>query len=70
MSNPAVETLLKKREQVVEERRKMNEKFDNEIEQLESAIVLIAEGKVWEVSITETYDDENPDQIRGTEDGI
>ena len=62
--NVAVSELVKKRQQLINERDKMLIKFENEIEQLESAIILIAEGRIWEKPSLETFDDENPDYIK------
>ncbi len=64
MVNPAVDTLVLKRAELVGEQARMNEKFNAEIEQLESAIILIAEGRVWETPILEKYEDENPNYIK------
>jgi hypothetical protein len=68
--NIAVQELVKKRQQLVDEKIKMIAKFDNELEQIESDIILIGEGKIWEKPSTEMFDDENPDYIKMSQEEI
>jgi hypothetical protein len=64
------ETLLKKRDQLVAENRKMNEQFEAELSEIEGAIETLTGKKVWEVSNLTTYDDENPIYIKSSEEEI
>ena len=70
MSNLAVEMLLDKRIKLIQDQYEMNQKYNAEIADLTAAINQLrgVNGKA-AVNI-EQYDDENPDYIKGTEDGI
>lgn len=64
MNSPAVEALLQKRDEVVAEKTRVNEKFDQEISELETAIETLSGKKVWEMPRETRYDDESPDYIK------
>jgi hypothetical protein len=66
----AVETLMEKRNTLLTERANMNHKYDAEIKELEKSIELLSGKKMSELEPEFRYDDENPDYIKGTEDGI
>lgn len=72
MSNNAVviDTLVKKREQILAEKNVAVSRFDSEIQELEIAIERLSGKKVWEVSQGVLYDDEHPDYIKQSEEEI
>lgn len=70
MSNLAVETLLKQRQQLEDERQKMWERFSNDISEIDSAIEAISGRKHTELVNEVRYDDEHPDYIKGSQEEI
>lgn len=69
-SQVVIDTLVAKRDQLISERDKMRDQFNSQIEEIEKSLVILAGGPVWENKMSTPYDDESPDAIRGTEDGI
>ena len=70
MSNLAVELLIDQRVKLLQEQHEMNEKFREKIGHLNAAIKQLR-GLSETEPIPETkYDDESPDYIKGTEDGV
>ena len=65
-----IETLIAKRDQLISERNKMRSQFDSQIEEIEESLIILSGGQPWENKMSTPYDDESPDTIRGTEDGI
>lgn len=70
MNNIALETIIEKWKSLCAERDVMVAKFQAEIDQLENAIELLTGGNPNDAGFIERYDDESPDYIRGTEDGV
>lgn len=72
MSNNQVviSTLMNKRHQLIMERNSIVNKYDTEIGEIEDALDKLSGKSVWRPEKSEAYDDENPDYIKGTEDGI
>lgn len=72
MSNNQVviDTLIKKRDQLITERNKISRELNTQIEELELALDKLAGGPVWDNPKEAAYDDDNPNYITGTEDGI
>lgn len=72
MSNNQVviDTLLKKRDQLFAEQRRINDEFQAQINEVEDALDVLAGKSVWRKAPTTVYDDENPSYIAGNEDGI
>lgn len=66
MSNIAIETLLRQRQKLVEERDKMWAKFSDDLREIDHAIESISGKKVSEVVPDFVYDDEHPDYIKGS----
>jgi len=70
MNNSAVEALNQKRDELVAEQMRVYQTFQKEITEIETAIETLAGKKVWEMPRSEWFDDESPNYIKGTEDGI
>lgn len=70
MSNLAVDALVEKWKEVVAEREKMYNDYSAQIDELETAIKLITGENPKDMPLRERYDDEHPNYIRNTEDGI
>lgn len=72
MSNNQVviDTLMKKREQLIGQRDEIWQRLTKEINEIEDAIDILDGKRVWRNPPPEAYDDENPNYIKGTEDGI
>lgn len=68
MSNLALDLLFTRLKELQYEREKFLRKKDEEIAQLIAAIRAINGG--FHVELSESYDDESPTYITGTEDGI
>jgi len=66
MSNSAVEILNQKRLTLLDEQRKMNDKFQKEIDDLEVAILKLGGDVFLNTTPDDKYDDENPDQIKAS----
>ena len=69
-SNLAVDSLLIKRQQLLDEKIKMLEKYNGEIEDLERAIEILSGKKSWELQSEILYDDEHPDYIKASQEEI
>lgn len=72
MSNNQVviDTLIKKRDQLIAERNKTAKEFNTQIEEIELALDQLSGGNTWDSPKEDIYDDESPTYIIGTEDGI
>jgi hypothetical protein len=70
MSNLALEALELKKKQLVDEQSKMNERFDNEIREINVAIDTLCGAMVQNYDSSLKYDDENPDYIRSSQEEI
>lgn len=70
MSNIAVETLLKQRQQLLDERQKMWERYAKEIDDIDVAIEAINGKKSHETTSEFHYDDEHPDYIKQSQEEI
>ena len=73
MSNNQVviDTLIKKRDQLIVQRDEAWSKFKEQIDEIEDALDTLAGKQVWRTQFNlVAYDDENPDYIKNTEDGI
>lgn len=68
--NIAVQELVKKHDELVAEKRKIDEEFTAKILDIYSAIEILTGKKASEHISEILYDDQNPDYIRNTEDGI
>lgn len=66
----AISELIKKRDDIVEKRKTMLNVFDKEINDYNKAISILTGKSVAEVEYDMDYDDQSPDYIKGTEDGI
>jgi hypothetical protein len=66
MSNVAVESLLKQRQDLITERDRITEKFYNDISEIDAAIQSLTGRKASEVANEYKYDDENPNYIKGS----
>lgn len=68
MSNQlfVIEHLCKKRLELIAERNAINNRFEGEISEIETAIETLSGKKVWEVVKEERFDDENPDYIKSS----
>lgn len=70
MSNIAIETLLKQRQQLLDERQKMWERYAKEIDEIDAAIETINGKKSHEFLTDTLYDDEHPDYIKQSQEEI
>ena len=70
MSNIAVDLLIEKRNKLHAELMDVNQKYGAEIRELDSAIRNLTGESISEIETDHRYDDENPDYIKNTEDGI
>lgn len=70
MVNLAVDSLVLKRAELVGEQSRMNEHFNNQISEIETAIETLSGKKVWETPISEIYDDESPNYIKSSQEEI
>jgi hypothetical protein len=70
MSDLALQTLLKKREQLQSERMEYLKKSGEEVRGIDMAIKAITGKYPSDLAIESKYDDESPTYIKGTEDGI
>lgn len=66
----AVEHLLLKRQQLIDEKSKMVSQFDQQISHLDSAVETLSGKKVWELSSETLYDDEHPEYIKASAEEI
>lgn len=66
MNNPAVETLFKKRLDLILELEIISIDIKSKIGSIEAAIEQLSGKKVWEASKDELYDDENPSYIKSS----
>lgn len=65
-NNIAIESLLKERQKVLDEKQRMNQIFDAQIKEFETAIERIDGKRVWEYEPAIVYDDEHPDYIKNS----
>jgi hypothetical protein len=65
-----IEILVSKREQLLADQKRVHYEYQQQIDELEDALDTLAGKKVWRTMATEVYDDESPNALRGTEDGI
>lgn len=63
-NNPAIDTLLQKRQELITERDKAWQRFDDDIKQVDLALFLLTGKEGKDLAIQYQYDDENPDQIK------
>lgn len=68
-NNIAIQVLLKRRKELQEERIKFLEISGNQIREIDHSIAALNGGE-FILSDDPKYDDESPDYIKGTEDGI
>lgn len=66
MNNPAIESLLQKRQKIIAEKVAINKQLDFNINGIENAIEQLSGKKVWEVESETIYDDENPNYIKSS----
>jgi len=66
----AVETLHKKRTELIAERDAFLLSINHEISSIESAIESLSGLKVWETEPTVMFDDENPSYIKSSQEEI
>lgn len=70
-NNLAIQTLLNKMHQLMDEKHKMLEKYKTEIAQMNAAILALSEGEPVEVpEAVDIFDDQNPDYIRSSSEEI
>lgn len=62
----AVETLHKKRAELIIERKSFLSEINSKIQGIESAIESLSGLKVWETEPDVLFDDENPDYIKSS----
>lgn len=65
-----IETLTVKRDFLIGKRDELIAQYNSQIAEIEDALDVLAGKKVWRTENQELYDDQNPDYIRNTEDGI
>jgi hypothetical protein len=72
MSNNQVviATLIEKRDLLLAAQKKIHDEYQKSIDEIEDALDILAGKAVWRASDATTYDDESPNAITGTEDGI
>lgn len=66
MNNPAIESLLQKRQKIIAEKVAINKQLDSNINGIENAIEQLSGKKVWEVESETVFDDENPNYIKSS----
>ena len=66
MENLAVQSLLIKRDELLAEKAKMEEQFDTQIGEIETAINQLSGKKAWEIDRSEYFDDTHPNYIKGS----
>ena len=66
MNNPAIESLLQKRQKIIAEKVAINKQWDSNINGIENAIEQLSGKKVWEVESETVFDDENPNYIKSS----
>jgi hypothetical protein len=69
-NNLATDVLLIKRQELLDEKSKMNEIFDAQIQQIETSIERLEGKNVWELASTTLYDDESHNYIRSSQEEI
>jgi hypothetical protein len=72
MSNNQVviETLTSKRKQLLVDQERVYHEYQKQINEIEDALDALAGKNVWRTQSVEAYDDESPNAITGSEDGI
>lgn len=68
--NIAIHSLLTAKETIVAEKNAAISRFNEQIQELETAIERLSGKKVWEVEQEMVYDDTNPDYIKGSQEEI
>lgn len=64
--NIAVETLLKERQRLIDERDRITREFDFQIEEIQTSVERINGKTVWTADPAMVYDDQSPDYIKGS----
>jgi len=70
MSNTAIETLILKREALISELQTYQDRINAEIADINVALVAISGKTIPEIEKEYRYNDDSPEYIIGTEDGI
>jgi hypothetical protein len=65
-----IDTLIKKRDDLMSQRDAATRKFNEQIEEIEEALDKLAGKEVWRNADQTVYDDENPDYIRQSQEEI
>ena len=65
-----IDTLIKKRDQLMAERDAATRRYNEQIGEIEEALDRLAGKEVWRISDPAVYDDENPDYIRQSQEEI
>lgn len=68
--NPAIEILLKSKRELTTQRDHEYSLATSAILKVDAAIEVLSGKKVWEIEKEILYDDESPNYIIGSEDGI
>lgn len=66
----ATEVLLLKRQELLDEKSKMTDNFDAQIQNIETSIEKLEGKKVWEIAIPLRYDDENTNYVKSSQEEI
>lgn len=66
MNNLAVDALISKRADLVREQARINEQYNKQILDIESAIEKLSGEKSWEIPIIDKFDDESHSYIKGS----
>lgn len=69
-NNVVINTLITKRELLLDEKTKAIARFDGEISEIETAIETLSGKRVWETSQALIYDDERHDYIQQSQEEI
>lgn len=70
MGNLAVEALLNKRQELIDEKLKMLSQFDSQISEIETAVEKLYGKQCWNLTTMELFDDLNPNYIRSSQEEI
>lgn len=68
--NTAVEALLAKKQELIDEKQKAIEKFDAEITDLDIAIETLGGDRFMSIPAESRYDDESPNYIKSSQEEI
>lgn len=66
MSNISIETLLKQRGEILDQKAKIIEQFDKDLNDINAAIETLSGKTVWLAIRDYIYDDENPNYIKAS----